>query len=94
MVTEFKSKLQAWIEEASDENVLRLEDWSQSIRNLFYQWIKGIRHMSPQKAAIVSDAMLRIKEFDKSAPTPLDRGELCEVCHDCPHYKAHKKSPI
>ena len=94
MVTAFKSKLQAWIEEASEENVLRLEDWSQSIRNLFYQWVKGIRHMSPQKAAIVSDAMLRIKEFDKGAPMPLDRGELCEVCHDCPHYKAHKKSPI
>lgn len=88
------SKLKQWLEDASEEDLLMLEDRSKTIRNLFYQWVNEIRQMSPAKASAVSDAMHFVKSFNKDAPEPVDRGDLCDLCNSCPHFKASKKDAI
>lgn len=77
------SKLQKWFEQHTGKERVALAKRAGISLTYLWQCSTGRRNVSAAKAAAIETAAAQLN-------IPLPRGDLCEVCHDCPYYKRSK----
>jgi len=78
-------KLQKWFSTASLDAIKKLRVLSGISEGMFRQYTHGRRIPKADAAATIETAMNTLSILDSSAPTPLNRGDLCPACKKCPY---------
>jgi hypothetical protein len=79
--------LSRWLNAASPLILEQVVKMSGTSLGMYRQWASGRRQLSAAMAGKLADAMVVLAGQFSSSPKPLTRGELCDACKNCPHYK-------